>query len=169
MRLLLCLFLFTACTRANIDGTAFSSECCSKPTVVVLPVEDEACTFSSLKIAESFTKAVTDLLEEKEYFSLEKDAGQFLVQMQLIELQENGKTPSDLSMSILLKILDMQNNKVILKELFSANTLLEKPLSPNAALSQNNEEFRISPMGLAHAKLSRKIAMCIEENILRTN
>ena len=169
MRLLLCLFLFTACTRASMDGTASFLESSSKPYVVILPVEDEACTFSSLKIAELFTNVVTNLLEEKGHFSLKKDTGQFLVQMQLIEMQENNEAPSDLAMSILLKILDTRSDKVLLQEVLSVNTLLEKPLNPNAMLSQNSEEFRISPIGLAHTKLSRKIAMCIEEYILRTN
>jgi hypothetical protein len=177
MRTILILFLFAACNRSEEDGMfSFLALQDSKPAVIILPVVDGACNFTSSKVAQSFTDAVYNRLEQRTPFFLKKEKkpyGQFLVEMQLIELEEMQAT-SELVISMHVKILDLRTDKpkVILQEVLNVNTLLERPLSPRTLLMQNNEEFRISPMGLAHAKLTREIARRIEESIssqIRTN
>ncbi|MDN3506234.1 MAG: hypothetical protein P0S96_03295 [Simkaniaceae bacterium] len=174
MRILFCLLLLTACNRSSVDSTAFFTQTNSEPTIAVLAVEDEACTLSSLKIADLLTAYVTRSVEQTTPLALLQDKrdARYQVNMQLIELQEIESSPSELSMSILLKVFDTRSGKVLLQEVLSVSTLLDKPLKPGANLSQNNKEFRISPLGLSSAKLSRKIASRIEEAILtkgRTN
>ncbi len=142
-----------------------------KPNVLILPTQDEATTLTSLTVAESFTNAIFDRLEQKGHFQLEKEKKfrhQFLVEMQLIECDEIETAPPELAMSMHLKILELKGDKpkVILQEILGVNTLLEKPLCPHSAMSQKSEEFRISPMGLAQAKLTRVIADRIEDYIL---
>lgn len=170
--LLTLLILCVSCNRASEDGLAFSlSRNTFKPSILILPTIDEASSFSSSTVAESFTTAVFDRLEQKGHFLLEKEkkfGQQFLVQMQLLECEEIESTPSELAISIHLKILDVKGDKpkIILQEILGINTLLEKPLCPHTAMSPKSEEFRISPMGLAHAKLTREIASRIEDYIL---
>lgn len=168
MRILLCLLLLTACNRSAVDSTAFFTHTNSEPTLAVLAVEDEACTFSSLKIADLLTSYVTRSVEQNTPLAIVQDkrGAKYHIKMQLVELQETDSTPSELAMSILLKVLDTRSGKVLLQEVLSVNTLLDEPLKPGTNLSQNNKEFRISPLGLCSAKLSRKISSRIEESIL---
>jgi|GEM_PF-3270970 len=168
MRILICFLLLSACSRSSTDSAALYAQTSSQPSIAILAIEDEACTFSSLKIADLLTSSVIRCVEQNKPFEIvqEKRAARYHIKMQLVELQESDTTPHDLTMSILLKILDTRNGKVLLQEVLSVNTLLDEPLGPSTALSQNNAEFRISPLGLGSAKLSRKIATRIEESIL---
>lgn len=159
MRIFLPLILLAACTHHGSEEKFVSSyEQSSKPSVAVEPVEDAACNFSSLKVAQSLTTSILERLEQKQVFAVEK-AGQFLVQMQLIELEQSGGKPLELSMSVHVKISNRASGKVILQEVVMASTLLENG-------EQKAQENRISPLGLAIAKLSREITQRIEDYVL---
>lgn len=153
------LILLAACThRAGEEKFVFSFENSSKPSVAVEPVEDAACNFSSAKVAQSLSTSILERMEQKEVFAVEK-TGQFLVQMQLIELEQTDGKPPELSMSVHVKISNRASGKIILQEVVMASTLLESG-------KQSAKENRISPMGLAIAKLSREITQRIEDYIL---
>lgn len=159
MRIFLPLILLAACThQSGGEKFVFSFEQSSKPSLAVEPVEDVACNFSSLKVAKSLTTSVLERLEQKQVFAVEK-AGQFLVQMQLIELQQSDGKPPELSMSVHVKITNRPSGKIILQEVVMASTLLEKG-------EEQARENRISPLGLAISKLSRDITQRIEDYVL---
>src|SRR5262249_35782817 len=92
---------------------------------------------------------------------------QFAVNMKLLQHEELPQTPPELAMSVQLEILDARFSPsvVILQEVISINTLLEKPLNDTRLIAFQDENFRISPLGLAHAKISREIAARIEDYV----
>ncbi|NGX37510.1 MAG: hypothetical protein K1000chlam2_00666 [Chlamydiae bacterium] len=171
MRHLFVLILCAACASSgkNTSSTLSVIDMNRKPLVAISVMEDLAKTPLSSHAAEAFTKAVFERLQHKNRLHLAQSKAQgrqFLVTMQLVRHQEISQDPNELAISVLLKILDTRTEKphVVLQEELSLNTPFEKPLT-----SWNDESFRISPMGLAHAKLSREIASRIEDYILLTN
>jgi hypothetical protein len=170
MRILLCLLLLSACNRTPIDHAALYNGPHSLPLVAIQPIEDQACTFVSPNVVHLLSSSIATSMQHKQSFALtnQRRLAHFLVKMQLVELQESENTPSELGMSVLVKVTDTRSHKVLLQEILSVSTLLDKPLQPGPALSMGNEDFRISPLGLAQAKLCRKLAACIEEAILPT-
>ena len=168
MRHVIFLILCTGCVSSGKAPQPALSifETSRKPLVAVAPMEDLAKTPLSSHAATAFTKAIFERLHNKNRLHITESKAQgrqFLVTMQLVRHQEIAQDPNELAMNVLVKILDTRGEKpqVILQEELSLSTLFEKPLT-----SWNDEAFRISPMGLAHAKLSREIASRIEDYIL---
>ena len=168
MRYLFVLILCAACASSGKKDSSTLSviDTNRKPLVAISVMEDLAKTPLSSHAAKAFTKAVFERLHHKNRLHLTRSKAQgrqFLVTMQLVRHQEISQEPNELAISILLKILDTRTEKpqVVLQEDLSLTTLFEKPLT-----SWNDEAFRISPMGLAHSKLSREIASRIEDYIL---
>lgn len=126
---------------------------------------DRAKACASSEASRLFTEHLTERLAEKNRLQLTKSREQFAVKVELVQHQEIPQTLPELAMSIHLEILDKRFDppKVILQEVISYNTLLPHSLSEN---DFQNEHFRISPIGLAHAKLSREIATRIEDYVL---
>lgn len=137
------------------------------PLIALKPVEDRAQSGASAKAASALGDAVKARLVEKGHLALTSRNEQFVVNMKLVQHEQILQTPPELSMSVQLEILDMRASptQVILQEVISINTLLEKPLIDTRLISLEDESFRISPLGLAHAKLSREVAARIEDYI----
>ncbi len=171
MRYVIFALLLVGCTRE--DSSSYSTSMFQtgrKAIVAILPMEDCTETNLSTEIASALSQAVVERIEQKNPFNLatsRTQARQFLVTMQLIQHQESVLNPSELTVSVHLKILDLRSDKpkVILQEVLNHNTLLEMPLRSTDLVSWSNEAFRVSPMGLIHSKLSREIATRIEDYI----
>ena len=105
-------------------------------------------------------------LKQKDRVSIEKKSPQFLVKMELVKHAPIDPLSSELSMLIHLEILDLREEKpkVILQEVLSTSSLIEMNQALNVDWS--DPAFRMSPLGLAHRKLSREIAGRIEDYVL---
>lgn len=137
-----------------------------KPLVTIEPMTHRDKAPLSEEAAAIFTQSVMDRLEQKDRIVMESRHPQFSVKMQLVQHERSAHNPSELSMHIHLEILDLRDEKpkVILQEVLSSSALVakEEPLN----IDWRDASFRMSPLGLAHRKLSREIATRIEDYIL---
>lgn len=136
----------------------------SKPLVSILPIQNEAVI--SETVGEIFSKTLLSRLQSQRNFLLEtgkSGRSQFFVQLQFIDLQDTNQPPSDFILSVHLKIFENSSEKpkLILQEVFTTKTLLEDHNN-----DASKDDFEITPLGLAGAKLSREIAGRIEEVIV---
>ncbi|NGX40063.1 MAG: hypothetical protein KR126chlam1_01403 [Chlamydiae bacterium] len=142
------------------------------PLVAIQPVEDLIHSGLSARVTRAFTESLINRLQQKKRISFTQNANDssslFSVAIQLVQHHEMGMDPIELTMSIHLKILDNRTGTptVLLQEVLQHTTLLKEPLSKGEILSWKEESFRISSLGLAYAKLSREIALRIEDYIL---
>ncbi len=135
--------------------------------VTINTMEDHAQTPASKKTAHSLSQAVSKRLAKNGTLTLTSNQNMYVVNMKLLQHDQLPQSPPEVAMSIQLEILDMRSPtpEVILHEVISMNTLLDTPLTENHLISWDDEFFRISPLGLSHAKLSREIATRIEDYI----
>jgi len=160
------LLLFTSCTHSSLAPLALFSTPSVKPLVVIEPMTSRYKTPFSEETAAIFTQSVLERLELKDRIIMESKHPQFSVKMQLVQHERSAHNPSELTMHIHLEILDLREDKpkVILQEALSSSALVEKNEPLN--IDWKDASFRMSPLGLAHQKLSREIAMRIEDYIL---
>ena len=140
------------------------------PLVCISEVEDLIQTDLSAKACTTLTEALVERLQKKNKipFSIESDKEPYKIIVQLVQHHEMGVSPAELTISVHLKILDIskENPEVLLQEVLKHTTLLKEPLSTGQILSWKEESFRVCPLGLAYAKLSREIAARLEDYIL---
>lgn len=163
------LFYLTSCSRSEpppyVALTHLHAN--ERPTVALLPMKDGAETPYSSMAATALTQSIEERLQLKSPYHLTDDRGHFVVMTKLVQHSELPIKPVELAMSIHLEILDVRSDPptVILQEVISARTLLGDALCNLPFPSRNDEQFRITPLGLSHAKLSREIATRIEDYI----
>jgi len=167
---LLSLSLLASCGGGNSYHASYFFQSHQKPLVYLLPMEDQTDSPLAEEASNAFTQAIIQRLEQKkqlEIISSKKQKGQFLVTMQLVKHSPSQQNPSELITSIHLKILDRRFDtpRVILQEVISQSTFLDEPLHREQTLSWDDASFRVSPLGLTYAKISREIAMRIKDYI----
>ena len=144
----------------------------AKKTLVSVPiVENHSGCKLSTKASIAFSEAIWNRLEKKQNLVLSKQNSKddpFLVKVQLLQYDEINRNPPELAISVNIQVLSTQGGypQIIYQEILCHNTLLEKPLNPAEELSWKDEKFRLSPLGLSFAKLSRDISSHIEDSIL---
>lgn len=136
----------------------------AKPIVCILPIQNDAGCCQ--KVTENFSKTLFSRLQKYREFTIQEkkpERSQFFVQIQFIDLQDSEELSGDYILSVHLKVFENSSEKptLILQEVFTTKTLLESPLNDDL----DNEEFEITPLGLASSKLSREIGSRIEEVI----
>lgn len=136
-----------------------------KPAISILPIQNDAGCCQ--KVTGMFSQTLFARLQKHRELIVENrkpEKSQYFVQLQFVDLQDSQKPSCDYILSVHLKIFEncSEKPKLILQEVFTTKTLLEDTLSNDL----EDEEFEITPLGLASAKLSREIASRIEEVIL---
>jgi hypothetical protein len=106
---------------------------------------------------------------------------EFVVFLELVEheevLNQNRKKPSDpkncsadLNMTMRARVFDLRGSepKVILQELVHDTHFIPRPFTRENfyQVAWGDESYSISPIGLAHAKFTKEIALRIEDYIL---
>ncbi len=80
------------------------------------------------------------------------------------------EAPSNLNMAVRLRVIDLRPSvpKIVLQEMIRDSYFVPKTLIPNdySVETWGTEEFRKSPMGIAHAQLIQDIAHRIADYIL---
>ncbi len=138
--------------------------------MTVLPMQDCTSEKHAKKTVNALTHFVTHRLTQKNQLAIsssKSSSEQFIVTMQLLQHDEAMHNSSELTISVHLKIVDVRTEKpqVVFQEVIDHNTLLEGALPSEDALNWQDPSFRVSPIGLAHAKVSREVATRIEDYI----
>lgn len=171
--------LFASCgftTNSGLVTTGYFEDD-HRPHILFQPVEDRAKTAHSMQAAALCTQAITQRLGCKNRLSIStspmditsaKSQGkQFIVFTQLVQHEEGKEASPELSVSIHLKILDIRSEspKVLFQEVLNHQTVLLQPLDSDCNLEWQDENVRLSPLGLLYTKLSREIAEHIEKQV----
>lgn len=167
MRTLLCvLMILTGCSRTGMVPLAFFSTPSTKPLISIEEIVDQTNAPLLREAAHVIHNEVVSRLTQKDRVSIEGKSPQFSVKMELVKHAPLQSQPSELVMLIHLEILDLREEKpkVILQEVLSSNALIEK--NQPIEINWSDAAFRMSPLGLAHRKLSREIASRIEDYVL---
>ncbi len=172
--ILLCSFVLAflvGCSqnRGVVSATSFESN--SRPTIALKPMEDLVGTPLSSKVAVAFSEAIHKRLSQKQLLGFARNTRgikEFEVTMQLMQQEEAVQSPSEMSIGIHLKIVDLRSEKprIVLQEILRITTLLEKPFYAFGESDLQGDQFSVSPLGMAQSKLSRDIATRIEDYIL---
>lgn len=165
MRIFVLLLLLSSCNRYTLVPLALFSTPNTKPLVSIAPIVNRDEGPLGNETAAIITFSVIERLTQKNRMMMEDRYPQFAVKMQLVECETPSFDPSKLSMCLHLEILDLrtEKSKVILQEVLSSTTLIPQG---QLEVDWNSPAFRMSPLGLAHRKLSREIATRIEDYIL---
>ena len=99
---------------------------------------------------------------------------EFVVFMELLEHDEvplsPGDAPAELNIAVRLRVLDLRGQKVrvVLQEVVRESHYIPKPFTRAhfAPATWGSDTYSITPLGLAHAQLSKEIAGRIEDYIL---
>lgn len=178
MRYLLPLLLFFVCSCTHKAHRSGFLGLQSTPCLIVQPVEDRSNSPFSKKTASYLNRAIADRLKSRAPFplifshkgidELSGDGGEFYVSLQLMDTQQLGAGPTEVSLSVLLSIYDLRGKEpqVLLQEVINHTTLLKGPITSNQRIGWEEEGFRVSPLGLSLAKLSREIATRLEDCIM---
>lgn len=171
---LLVLLMLGACTyhQPTVTETALYK---GEHAIAYIPMENLLSTPFSQEAASSCTEAILDRLKLQTtpiaQVDTVKKAKQehfpFLVSTHLIQYEQVNANPTELAIGIQLKVLDLRSDPphILYQEVITDHTLLPQPLSADLPLTWNNSSFRLSPLGLAYAKLSREIVAYIEDAI----
>ena len=138
--------------------------------IAIAPMEDCTLNRGSSRAAALLTESLKKRVEQKGHLALtsaKSSQKQFLVTLQLLQYGTNFSEPSELNISILLKIWDMRADKPqeIYQEMITYTTLLNGPLPKEDELDCSSTAFRVGPLGLAHAKMARELSTRIEDYI----
>lgn len=122
----------------------------------------------------------TDLAWTKNVFK----GDQFAVFMELVEHEEvprrDRKSPAaddncsaDLNMSVRVRVVDLRGDepKIVLQELVRDSQYVPRPFTQHNffQISWKEEGYGISPLGIAHASLTKEISKRIEDYIVRSS
>lgn len=165
-RFVVFLLFLTSCNHPSIAPLALFSSPSTKPLVSIEVVLDPQNSHLSTDASSFFVTAVTDRLLQKNRIDIAEKSPQFAVKMQLVGQGGPGVDPTELSLFVHLEILDLRTEgpRIILQEVLSSSVHFtqEQP----TLINWDSPVFRLSPLGLAHQKLSREIATRIEDYVL---
>lgn len=167
MKMLLCFTTILAgCSPSAITSLAFFSTPHTKPLIEVEEIVDQSDSTFSKQTAHVIHSQVIDRLNQKNHVLITDKPSQFSVKMELVKHLKHKDSSNEVEMLVYLEILDLREDKskTILKEVLCSNALVKN--SSFIEIDWNKPTFRISPLGLAHKKLSREIASRIEDYIL---
>lgn len=171
MRYLIFSLLLMGCAHETSHLSTSIFDCHSRPMIVFQQIEDQVGTSISEKASLGLSQAIYKRLIQKQRLNFvqhKRDPKHFEISMQLLQQEEAILNPSELTMSVHLKIVDIRSDKprIILQEILSISTLLEKPFLDLNQDDLQGEKYRVNPIGLAEAKLARDIATRIEDYVL---
>ena len=87
-----------------------------------------------------------------------------------VKNHSSGEVPNNLSMGIRIRVVDLRgaSPKIVLQEIVRDAYYIPRTLLPTdySSVTWGTEEYRKSPMGIAHAQIAREVAARISEYIL---
>lgn len=127
---------------------------------------------------DDFAIASTPFFDDLSWVKREFSSQEFTVFLELVEheLAPASKTPSgqevanNLNMGVRIRILDLRGSdpKIVLQEKISDSYYIPKTLFPidYNKVGWGTEEYKNSPLGIAHSRLVKEIAARVSEYIL---
>jgi len=128
---------------------------------------DATASFSEAVLARLHLKERIGFQESSSLAEAKTRGASFVVATDLIEHEEISQRPTELSIGIFVRILDIRGEspELLYQEVIAHTTLLPESLTKKGKPKWKDAQFRTSPLGLAHAKLSREVATYIEDYI----